>query len=33
MDVTTLLTDLQAIARGTGTRDTLLANLLSIINS
>jgi hypothetical protein len=33
MDVTTLLTDLQAIASGTGTRDTLLSNLLSIINS
>ena len=32
MDITTLHTDLDAIASGTGTRDTLLSDLLSIIN-
>jgi hypothetical protein len=31
--VTTLLTDLQNIASGTGTRDQLLADLLVIRNS
>jgi len=32
LDITTLLADLQAIASGTGTRDQLLADILTIRN-